>query len=92
MLTAGQRGECPVLAEIRMPRPAAYSSFPPEAGRFRVNLSAGSCVYSPRRGERGMDEPTEAEVRVARKWLARRGVEVAEPTTLLAPGSPREAR
>lgn len=31
-----------------------------------------------------MDEPTEAEVRAARKWLAKRGVEVAEPTTLLA--------
>ncbi|MFG1638664.1 hypothetical protein ACGFMK_00090 [Amycolatopsis sp. NPDC049252] len=31
-----------------------------------------------------MDEPTEAEVRAARKWLAKRGVEVEEPTTLLA--------
>ncbi|MFG1638663.1 hypothetical protein ACGFMK_00085 [Amycolatopsis sp. NPDC049252] len=31
-----------------------------------------------------MDEPTEAEVRAARKWLAKRGVRVAEPTTLLA--------
>jgi hypothetical protein len=31
-----------------------------------------------------MDGPTEAEVRAARKWLAKRGVRVAEPTTLLA--------
>lgn len=31
-----------------------------------------------------MDGPTKAEVRAARKWLAKRGVRVAEPTTLLA--------
>ncbi|MEV6622355.1 hypothetical protein AB0M83_35915 [Amycolatopsis sp. NPDC051106] len=31
-----------------------------------------------------MDGPTETEVRAARKWLAKRGVDVAEPTPLLA--------
>jgi hypothetical protein len=55
----------------------------PEARELRVNLSVSSCVYSPRRGG-DMDGPTEAEVIAARKGLAKRGVRVAEPTTLLA--------
>lgn len=41
-----------------------------------------------------MNEPTEAEVKAARKWPAKRGVEVAEPTTLpaLRLGARRGAR